>query len=180
MPNSDDLEKIIKTAIKVVAILIVLLLLAYGISKSEFNNIKKYDEPDTTTYKSNQPMSKQKIKFANKRRFSTKVVLNSDKMANLGDFELNIKGNKKLVMNMSLEFKNHKSDSWFNSNDIKKEIIKKGVVLRSTVIDTLSHYDNVNINNPKMQESIIENLNNYLSDGEIKKIYFNKYITHEN
>jgi len=178
MPSSEELEGFIKSIIKIVIVLIILLLLAYGISKSDFNNLKKYDEKDDSKI-TELPMSKQKLKHAKGRRFSTKVVINSDKMANLGDFELNIKGDKKLVMNMSLEFKNNQTDeSWFFSKDVKKEILRKGVVLRSTVIDTLSHYNNVDINNPNMQEALIKNMNDYLSDGEIKEVYFNKYITH--
>jgi len=182
MPSDDSkklINNIVQKLIRIVVSLIILLLLAYGVSKSDFNNIQKYDADDDSK-KIDLPMSKQKIKHAQKLRFSTKVVVNSDTMANLGDFELNIKGGKKLVMNMSMKFKNNKKDSWLSSNDAKNEIIKKGVVLRSSVIDTLSHYNNVDINNDKMQKSLIQNMNNYLSDGEIEKIYFNKYITHEN
>jgi len=177
MLTRENLEKIIRKAIQIVVTLIVLLLLAYGVSKSDFNNIKKYDESDDSN-KLEVPMSEEKRKMAQGRRFSTKVVINSNTMANLGDFELNIQGGKKLIMNMSLEFKNNNQNSWLNSNDAKEEIIKKGVVLRSSVIDTLSHYNNVDINNKKMQESLIKNMNDYLSKGEIKEIYFNKYLTH--
>jgi len=178
MLTRETIEKIIRKAIQLVITLIILLLLAYGVSKSDFNNIKKYDESDDSK-KLEVPMSGEKRKMAQGRRFSTKVVVNSDSMANLGDFELNIQGGKKLIMNMSMEFKNNnKNDSWFSSSSVKKEIVKKGAVLRSSVIDTLSHYNNVDIHNEKMQESLIKNMNNYLSDGEIEKIYFNKYITH--
>ena len=178
MPNNEGLENIIKTAIKVIVVFIILLLLAYGVSKSDFNNIKKYDEKDDSQ-RTELPMSKQKSKSAQERRFSTKVVISGGDLANLGDFELNIQGGKKLVMNMSLKFKdNNKNKGWFSSSDVKQEIVTKGVVLRSTVIDTLSHYNNVDINNEKMQESLIQNMNNYLSEGEVEQIYFNKYLTH--
>ena len=176
MPSSEDLENLIKTAIKVVITLIILLLLAYGVSKSDFNNIKKYDEIDDSK-KIEIPSSKEKLKLAKKRRYSTKVSIGNDNMANLGDFELNIVGNKKLVMNMSMEFKNNQKSSWLSDN-VEDEIVKKGVVLRSAVIDTLSHYNNVNVNNNRMKEDLINNMNNYLSNGEIEEIYFNEYITH--
>jgi len=117
MLTRENLEKIIRKAIQIVVTLIVLLLLAYGVSKSDFNNIKKYDESDDSN-KLEIPMSEEKRKMAQGRIFSTKVVINSNTMANLGDFELNIQGGKKLIMNMSLEFKNNNQNSWLNSNAI--------------------------------------------------------------
>ncbi len=177
MPSSEKLEEFIKIAIKIVATLIVLLLLAYGISTSEFNNIKKYDESDDSK-RLEIPSSKEKLKFAKEKRYSTKVRVEGENMANLGDFEMNIVGNKKLVMNMSMEFKDTKKSIWPFSKGVKNEIVKKGVVLRSAVIDTLSHYNNIDVNNENMKEDLIDTMNNYLSDGEIKEVYFNEYITH--
>ena len=180
MLSRGSLEKIIRKAITVIIVLIVLLLLAYGVSKSSFNNIKKYNETDDSK-RLEMPMSDAKEKMAKERRFSTKVVITEgENMANLGDFEMNIQGNKKLTMNMSLKFKNTGKDNWFSSKDVKKEIVKKGVVLRSSVIDVLSHHNNTNVNNDKMKTSLINNMNKYLSDGEVEEVYFNEYITHEN
>jgi flagellar basal body-associated protein FliL len=171
------LEDIIRKAIKVVVTLIILLLLAYGISKSDFNKIKKYDEEDTSPATS-LPLSQAKLNHAQQRRFSTKVTAQANGMISLGDFEVNIQNDKKLIINMSIKYKNHDSKGWLDSKDVKQEIIKKGVVLRSAVIDTLSYYDNVDINNKKMNKSLIENMNNHLSEGEVESIYFNKYLTH--
>jgi len=179
MQSNDFLEKFIKKAIAVVVVLITLLIVIYGVSTSEFANIKKYDKADDSP-RMEIESSKEKLEFAKKRRYSSEVKMGTGDMANLGDFEVNVVGNRKLVMNMALKIKNNKDTGWFSSDITQKEIVKKGVVLRSTVIDTLSHYRNVDVNNPRMKEELIKNMNNYLSNGEVKEIYFNQYITHEN
>ena len=177
MLNKSDINNITRRLIQVVIGLIILLLLAYGVSTSSFNDIKKYDAEDDKRIE--MPMSKQKLKRAQERRFTTQVkISDSENIASLGDFELNIVGNKKLVANISLSFKSHKKDGWLDSKDVKQEIVTKGVVLRSSVIDTLSHFNNINVNNDKMKEQLINNMNDYLSEGEVKEVYFNEYITH--
>jgi len=95
-------------------------------------------------------------------------------MANLGDMKMSISGNRELEMNMSLKLKNKKS-SFFGS-DIDDEFIEKSTLLKHSVIQVMSSSKNVSINNQKMKDDLIKQMNNNLSSGKIEDIYFNDFI----
>ncbi len=162
-------EKIIKIIIAITATLIILLLLAYGVSKSDFNNLKKYDEKDSVR-------AGLKERIAKEQYYTTKVKIKSDNMASLGDFTLNLSGNRKLTANISLKFKDNENSSWMSGESIQQEILDKGVVLRDAVINTISNSQNARVSNDKMKKELVDNMNDYLSNGEIEEIYFNKFI----
>ena len=164
-------EKVIRTLISVVVALIVILLLIYGVSTSEFTNIKKYDQEDDVRTMLNKKLSDKK-----QPSYKTEVKIQHGNMANLGDFTLTLSNNKQLITNISLKFKDKKSDSWFGGSLAEDEIIKRGDILRSAVIHTLSDDPSINMSNKNMKRNLTNELNNYLSDGEIEEIYFNKFI----
>lgn len=166
-------HKIVKTLIFIIITLIVLILIAYGVSKSDFSNIKKYDEKDTSPRSA---ISSMKDKIAKERYYTTKVRIKSGEMASLGDFTMNISGNRKLTANVSLKFKNNASNSWIGGDNVEKEIISKGDILRSAVVHVISDSQNADISNSKMKREMVDTMNNYLSEGKIEEVYFNKFI----
>lgn len=119
-------EKIIKTAIIVVLSLIVVLLLILGVLSSDFTKLKKYDAAGKSPRE-----ILQSTHTSSTFNDGMRVSISSDTKANLGDFVFNISGDKKLIANISIKYKPvKKENSWFSNNDeIKQEILKKGVVL---------------------------------------------------
>ncbi|WP_324170567.1 flagellar basal body-associated FliL family protein [Sulfurimonas sp.] len=171
------LKKSIKILIYLVSGAITLLLLAYGVSQSDFSKIRKYDEIDSSTPRARiNTHSDLKDKIAKERRYSTRVKIKNGSMVTLGDFSINISRGKILTTNISLKYKNNKSNNFLNTNNVENEIIEKGAILRSSVINIISHNKNATVSNNKMKNKIVEDINNYLSDGEVEDIYFNKFI----
>jgi len=168
-----DRIKIIKNAIAAVVSLIVILLLILGILSSDFTKLQKYNVADKSPRES-----------AYNRAIlpglsnGMKVSISSDSKANLGDFVFNISGDKKLIANISVKYKPvENDDSWFSDSDeIKHEIIKKGVILRDATINTMLGYSTASANNEKMREKLKETLNKTLTTCEIEEVYFNQFI----
>lgn len=162
---------------KIVSFIVLLgalgVLIFYTIFPPKYDT-KKYDKnmfsnaPDNT-------MTAAKQKFAQKRRHDTRIMILDDGTASLGDFIFNSGGNTKIVANISLKFKNSK-DGWFNGNDAEEEIVKRGLVLRSAVIDTMMDNHGVQINDKMIKNKILDNVNYYLSDATATELYFNKFI----
>jgi flagellar basal body-associated protein FliL len=162
------LHKSIKILIVLVITLIVLFLLAYGVSKSSFYNLKKYDEQDS---------SANNISRVFGEDYTRKVSIKGPDIANLGDFTVNISEDRKLIVNISFKFKNYKDNSWSTEEDVEQEILRKGDVLRSVIIDIITGSSNASVTNKIMKARIVKGMNKYLSKGEVKEIYFNKFIT---
>ena len=170
------MHKAIKNLILIVLVLLGIAIIIYGVSTSDFSKLKKYDEQDSViSTKNAPPPSKAKQKYAKTLYYSTKVQITGDEMANLGDFSMNVNGGKILTANISLKYKDKKNSSFFSSNDTQAEIIQKGAILRSAVINAI-HGSHTTINNDKIKDEIRHNLNNHLSEGEIEEVYFNKFI----
>ncbi|WP_321778378.1 flagellar basal body-associated FliL family protein [Sulfurimonas sp.] len=170
-------KKAIKTLILFVSGVIILLILAYGVSQSDFSKIKKYDEIDSSNPRARMNThSDLKDQIAKERRYSIKPKIKNGNMASLGDFTMNISGGKILTTNISIKYKNNNSNNFLNMKSVEKEIIKKSAVLRDSVINVISHSRNASVANRRMKKKMIENMNNYLSDGEIEDLYFNKFI----
>jgi len=172
-------QKAIRILIGIIVTLIVIMLLAYGVSKSDFSNIKKYDEKDNSISDIRSRMkapSKLKVKIAEEKYYTTKVRIKEGGMANLGDFTVNISGNRRLTTNISLKFKEKKGNSWLSGNSVEDEIVAKGDVLRSAVINTISGSKNASVSNSLMKKELVNNINKYLADGEVEEVYFNRFI----
>ncbi|MCF6340466.1 MAG: flagellar basal body-associated FliL family protein [Sulfurimonas sp.] len=161
--------QIIKTVSTIVFSIIVLLLLALGVKNSDFGNIKKYDNSG----KSPRDMITKSISSS-----GMQVSITNDEIANLGDFIFNIAGDRKLIANISLKYKsNTKDNSWFGSkDDIKKEILKKSVILRDSTINTMLGNPIATANSEKMRKELSDTLNKNLSTGKVIEVYFNKFI----
>ncbi len=163
-------REILKKASLVVASLIVILLLILGVKSSDFGKIAKYDQQDKSSPR--ERMSKSSFLSRN----GMQVVIVSDNMANLGDFTFNISGDRKLIANIALKYKANDT-GWFSSkNDIKKEIIKKSVVLRDAAIDTMLGNSVETANSDTIRTALKNTLNKKLSEGEIEEVYFNQFI----
>jgi len=168
-------HKIIKGMIYALASLLIVAIGAYGVMTSDFSKIKKYDEKDNRVLtKNNTPISKEKQKLAKTRYYSTKVKVQNNGIITLGDFTMNLSGNKILTANISLKYKDN-DDSWLSSGKTQKEILKKSDVLRSSVIHVM--FDSTaTTNSDKVKENIKNDINQYLSNGEVEEVYFNKFI----
>jgi flagellar basal body-associated protein FliL len=166
-----------KKTVKTITILILVILVCYGIfiglRNSDFANLKKYD----THGKSPREMMSEFLSSDNSDNYSTRVTIKSDTVANLGDFEFNIAGNKKLVANISLKYYPYNKESSFNDDgSIKKEILEKAVILRDTAINTMLGSTRARANNEMMREDLRNAINQKLSNGQVKEVYFNKFI----
>jgi len=165
-------KKITKTLIVLMLLIMVFGIFAYVIYP--LKSSKKYDKnmfsnaPDNT-------MTEGKQKMAQTRRHNTKIRILNDNMASMGDFIFNSGGNTKIVANISLKFKNSK-DGWFNSGDAKNEIVKRGVILRSAIIDTMMDNHGQRSNDDEIKAQLLDNINYHLSDATATEIYFNKFI----
>lgn len=157
----------------IILIAISIAAIVFIISPSSFSAEKRYKENVFTTDMTD--MTKGKQKLAQSRRHDTQVRIISNSMASLGDFTFNSGGNTKIIANISLKFKNTK-DGWFNSDDAKNEISKRGTILRSSVIDTMMDNHGVKSNNDKLKAQLLKNINYNLSDATATEIYFNKFI----
>jgi len=167
-----DKIKIIKNASLIVLALIVILLLILGIKSSKFGKIKKYDIEDESP---REMMSH--YRHPSNKSNGMQVTIRSNTEANLGDFTFNISGDRKLVANISLKYKpNREDDSWFNNKDsIKKEILKKSVILRDAAINTMLGHS-ANVDSEQMRKALKNTLNKNLSSGKIEEVYFNQFI----
>ena len=165
-------RKITKTLI-----VFILLIMAFGVfayAMYPLKSSKKYDKNMFTNAPDN-TMTKGKQKMAQTRRHDTKIRILSNNMASMGDFIFNSGGNTKIVANISLKFQNSK-DGWFNGGDAKNEIVKRGVILRSAIIDTMMDNHGQKSNDERIKAQLLDNINYHLSDATATEIYFNKFI----
>lgn len=166
-------RKILQNTTIVVVILIVILVVLLGLNSSKYASIKKYDIPSRNP---NAIVSKKPsfLGYANEME----VTITNDNEANLGEFVFNIAGNRVLIANISVKYKKNKINTgWFNSDEnIKEEILKKGVILRDATIDTMLQNPTPAANSESMRKSIKKNLNKNLSSGKVEEVYFNKFI----
>ena len=167
-------QKSIKIITYLIIISVVLFVALFAFFPADYGAPKKYKKnmfsngPDST-------MTKGKQKYAQSRRQNTKVTISSDDTANLGDFIFNSGGTTKIVANISLKFKNTK-DGWFNGSDGKEEILKRGVILRSAIIDTMMENHGQKVNDERIKAQLLDNINYNLSDATATEIYFNKFM----
>lgn len=172
--NTTDIRNLVKKMILSIISLIMLLLVIIGIRQSDFTKIKKYDNNDKSPREA--IYNPNKITF---NYYTTKVTLNDENsLANLGDFVFNVAEERKLIANISLKYKQkNKIEEWIKSDsDIREEIIKKSVILRDAIINTMIGSTNATINSKKMRNDLKENINKILSSGEIEEVYFNSFI----
>ena len=140
--------------------------------KDLIETLKKFDEKDTSI----QGPSIMKQKMAKELYYTTKVRIKTSGMANLGDFTLNVSQNRKLITNVSFKYKDRKSESWSLGRNIEDEIIDKGDVLRSVIINTISNTENVHIDNRRIKRELVDTMNSYLSNSEVEEVYFNRFL----
>ncbi|QOY53653.1 flagellar basal body-associated FliL family protein [Candidatus Sulfurimonas marisnigri] len=172
--NAITLRNFVKKTIFAVISLIILLLIIIGVRQSDFTNIKKYDSDDKSPREVVYNPNKITLNY-----YTTKVTLNNENsLANLGDFVFNVAGDRKLIANISLKYKsNNTSENWIQSdNNAGEEIVKKSVVLRDAIINTMIGNHNATVNSKKMRNDLKENINKNLSSGEIEEVYFNSFI----
>jgi len=165
------MKKAFRIFIYTILTLIILALLAYGVSKSDFTNIKKYDDgkdPNSATGF--------KTRAAQKRQYSREVKIESDNSANLGDFTISVSNRKKLIANISLTFKENNKYDWLLGKSVNGEIVDKGDILRNSVIQTMSNSGYSNPNNENMKNRLKDNINKHLSNGQVEEVYFNRFI----
>ena len=161
------MPKKIKNIIYTILSLTALIALSvYGYMTSDFSKIKKYDN--------NNIRDDFKSKIAKERYYTTKVKIKNDGMLHLGNFEINIANDKKLIANISLKY-TIPDDIWKNSK-AKKEMLSNGAVIRNITIETILNKESNDIFNYKVKNEIIDNINPYLTNTKIEAIYFNEYI----
>ncbi|WP_031347775.1 flagellar basal body-associated FliL family protein [Sulfurimonas hongkongensis] len=173
------LQKIIKIFILLIISVLLVLMIVYGVSNSDFKNLKKYNEEDYGINNIRDKMqnpSKRKQEFAKERFYTNRVTVKSSTMANLGDFTVNIAGDKKLILNISLKYKEKNKNAWISTGAAKNEILAKGDVLRDAVIHTFSNSNSARVTNHRMKKELVKNINTYLSEGEIEEVYFNRFL----
>lgn len=168
----------IKKTIKRLILLLLFIAAIYGIyigvKNSEFANLKNRNKSSTKSLKE---IMAEFFHEGDNNYFTTKVTIKSDSVANLGDFEINISGDRKLVANISLKYYSYNKESKFNDDtSVKKEILKKDIILRDAAINTILGGTKIRADNDKMRENIRDALNKKLQNGQVKEVYFNKFI----
>ena len=165
-------------SVKIITFAIIFGVLAaiviFAVYPAKYSAPKKYNE-SMFSQGSAVKMTKGKQKMARRRRHDTKVRILNDNTASMGDFIFNSGGNTKIVANISLKFKNSK-DGWLNSSEGKEEIVKRGVILRSAIIDTMMDNHGLKTNDDRIKAKLLDNINYHLSDATATEIYFNKFI----
>ena len=151
-----------------IAFVIFMAGIIYGVMTSDFTKIKSYDQ--IKKEEKSPKMTKAKQHIASQRKYSVAIEEQDNGMLNLGDFTMNLSDGSKLVANISVDYKNN---NYFSSE--KEDMISKSGVLRNAVIKAIQG-SNIHRNNDDVKEKIKENLNKYLTDGEVKHIYFNRFI----
>ena len=146
--------------------MVIIMITIYGYITSDFSKIKKFTGTSTHT--------NLKTKIAKKRYYSTDVNIENDGVLHLGDFEINIASDKKLVANISLKYTIPK-DVWQNSK-AKNEMLDNGPVIRNIIIETILNKESNNIINYRVKNEIINNINPFLTHTKIEAIYFNEFI----
>ena len=166
-----------KKLLKRITIAILLILVVYalfiGLRDSDFANMKKHNSHG----KSLREIMSEFLTSGKNDYYSTKVTIKSNSVANLGDFEVNIADDKKLVANISLQYYQYNNDNTFiDNNSVEKEILDKAVILRDTAFNTMLGSTKARADNDRMREDLKNALNKNLKNGQIKEIYFNKFI----
>lgn len=143
----------------IVISLTLLFFIIYAFSNSDFSKLKKYDQMSASS--------------APNGNFARHVKIRRDNMLDLGDFEINVKDNKKLITNISAKFKSS-TKSWNSTSN--RDITRNGVVIRNTIIETILNKDPDYLMFDKVKLEIIDNINRQLVDTKIEEIYFNEFI----
>ena len=165
-------ELLRKSIIGIFSIIGVLLIIL-GVLKSDFRTVKKFEGGG----KSPRDMMSSSSPKVNRSAYSTSVSIGSDSVANLGDFTFNVGGDKKLITNISLKYEQKGDKGWFSDDKkIKNEIMKKGTILRDATIDVMMGNPNLQADSTEMRNTLKKSINNKLNEGEIKEVYFNKFI----
>lgn len=167
------MKKYIRPLISILTAITVVLLLAYGVTQSDFSNLQKYDSKGGSNKMHSTVDFKDNIAIG--MNYKTEVTIENSGMANLGDFTINIAGDRKLITNISLMYEKNKSTGWMSDSDIEDEILCKGDILRDSVIKNISG-QHVNMQNNKIKRLLKKNINRNLSDGKVVEVYFNTFI----
>ena len=167
-----DIKKILIRIAYTIGTIVILIWIAYEVINSDFSKIKKYDEDDKTPRK-DMPISKEKQRYAAARYYTTAVEVKDNGMISLGDFTMSLSNGKVLTANISVQYKNN--SNWFAKAKEESDIVSKSGVLRNSVINAI-HGTSASTNSQDVKDRIKQNLNQYLSDGEVEEVYFNKFI----
>ena len=150
MLNNIDFHTLLKKAVLVVIVLIGILLTIVGVLTSEFNTIKKFDSGG----KSPRELMSRTISKASKQ-YNTQISVDTENnMANLGDFTFNIGKDKKLIANISFKYSANKDTNWFEDDDIKNEIMKKNIILRDTIINTMIEHTDISASSKRIKREL--------------------------
>ena len=157
-----DKNKIRKLAIIGIIATILLVLIVYGVSNSDFFK-----------FKGNVLKQKQKTGLGYVR--TGRVDYKSPTVFFLGDFTTNMATNDRAGKFVRVEIRLEMSDE-----DMSDELKQKNIRLRDAVIDEMSLKRFSQISTEKGKEELKENLKNRLNtivhDGEITEVYFTQFI----
>ena len=157
-----DKNKIRAYAIAGIITTIILVLIVYGISNSDFFK-----------FKGNVLKQKQKTGIGYVR--TGRVEYNAPTVFLLGDFTANMATNDRAGKFVRVEIRLEMSDK-----DMSDELKQKNIRLRDAVIDEMSLKRFSQISTEKGKEELKENIRNRINtivnDGEIKEVYFTQFI----
>jgi flagellar FliL protein len=153
--------------VMILAIIIVLVIIP-GIQDSQFSKIKKYNSD-----KSLGEALKRKQQIADSRYYQTEGFVESESASiyRVGDFTVNVRGNKqqKLILNLSVQYGN---------SDVPSELASKNPIIRNAIISTVSDAQYLQSRKGKdlLKERLKKDLNGVVNSGEITEVYFNQFI----
>lgn len=169
--NSEEEEKSEKSGggsnlILILIIVLLVLLLAIGgvVAYLMLSGGDEEANPETT-------VQQEKVEKKSRRKMDDLTV---GPMYPLDKFTVNLlseNGSRYLVVKIDLEQ---------DSEELTPELDKKVSLIRDIIISILSSKTVEEISTPKgkmkLKEEIINQINKYLEDGEIKRIYFTNFV----
>lgn len=154
-------NKIRMMAITGIIITMLVVLIAYAVTNSEFN------------LKTDKFGQKPKTGLGYVR--TGRVEYKARDMFFLGDFTTNMATNDRAGKFVRVEVRLKMSDT-----DMVDELKDKNIVLRDAVIEELSlkHFSEISTEKGKLslKENLKTRLNSIVADGEIEEVYFTKFI----
>jgi len=168
-------EKKSKNLILIITLVILLLILIGGglalyFLKSDATKETKVDKEKIKQFQTNNPILSKELGG------DEEALDKIGPLYQLDPFTVNLlsenKGEKYLIVTLSLEL---------SSKELENELIAKKAVIRNLIINILSSDTIESISSDagkeKVSLKIVDNINDMLSDGKIKNVYFTKFVT---
>ena len=170
--GGEEKKKGGNTVLIIVVVVLVLLLIVGGVVAFL---LMSSDDEESGDDKSNGKNTQQSQKKTSKKSAQRNLeALTVGPMYTLDKFQVNLlsnSGKRFLVTELRLEME---------SEEVLPELDTKKAVIRDHIISILSSKNIEEVSTPKgkdkLKDEIVSDVNSFLADGEIKNVYFTKFV----